>query len=91
MCVEDLPIHNGIVSLQVLARDDNYFITELPEKWRVDYDRRAGHENTGYFSCNYLPYVTFDNLKHTDVYDLIGDHLGIVVQNHWYYMQVYTV
>ncbi|XP_064381945.1 uncharacterized protein LOC135330904 [Halichondria panicea] len=72
---------------KVLARDDNYFITELPEKWRVDYDRRAGHENTGYFSCNYLPYVTFDNLKHTDVYDLIGDHLGIVVQNHWYYMQ----
>lgn len=73
---------------QVLARNDACFITELPNKWHVDYDRRSKHQHTGFFAYNHVPYRTFGNLRHTDVYDLIGDKLGIVVQKHWHYMQV---
>ena len=54
----------------------------------MDYDRRVGHHLTGYFAHNHIPYVTFANLKHTDVYDLIGDNLDITMQKHWHYMQV---
>ena len=67
---------------KVLARNDEHFITELPEKWRVDYERRNGHHHTGFFAHNHLPYRTFGKLKHTDVYDLIADHLGVTITRH---------
>lgn len=64
---------------KVLARNDAHFITELPEKWRIDYDRRNGHRNTGLFAHSHIPYRTFGNLKHTDAYDLVSDHLGVTI------------
>lgn len=73
---------------QVVARNEKWFITELPEKWRQDYERRKRHRHTGYFACNHVPYKTFANLRHTDVYDLLGDHLGILMSKHYAFMQV---
>ncbi len=71
----------------MLSRNNEYFTTDLPERWRLNYNRRLGHKKTGYFSKNNAPYVTFDNLKYTDVYDLVEENLDIVMQEHWHYMQ----
>ena len=74
--------------LQVVARDEKWFITELLDKWKVDYERRKRHHHTGYFALNHVPYKTFANLKHTDVYDLLGHHLGILMNRQYAFMQV---
>ena len=74
--------------LQVVARDEKWFITELLDKWKVDYERRKRHHHTGYFALNYIPYKTFASLKHTDAYDLLGDHLGILMNRQYAFMQV---
>lgn len=73
---------------KVLARSDVHFISELPNKWRVDYERRQDHKHTGFFAYNHLPYKTFGNLKHTDVYDLMGDRLGMTVTKQHAYSHV---
>lgn len=73
---------------KVLARNDVHFISELPNKWRADYERRQGHRHTGFFAYNHLPYKTFGDLKHTDVYDLMGDRLGITVTKQHAYSHV---
>ena len=54
----------------------------------MDYERRKFHHHTGYFALNYLPYKSFANLKHIDVYDLLGQHLGILVNRQYAFMQV---
>lgn len=71
-----------------MARDQKWFITELLDKWRVDYERRKLHHHTGYFALNHIPYKTFANLRFTDVYDLLGEHLGIMMNRHYAFMQV---
>ncbi len=64
---------------KVLARSGTEFISDLPDKWRVDYDRRNQHLHTGFFAYNHVPYRSFGNLKYTDPYDLIRDSLGVSV------------
>ena len=73
---------------KVLARNDVHFISDLPDKWLVDYERRQGHRHSGFFAYNHLPYKTFGNLKHTDVYDLIGEQLEIAISKHHAYSHV---
>ena len=73
---------------KVITRNNECFITELPEKWRLDYERRRHHDHTGYFAYNYIPYRTFANLKHTDVCDLISDHLDVRIRKHFGFLQV---
>lgn len=64
---------------KVLARSEESFITELPDKWRIDYDRRKGHSHTGLYALANVPYKSFGNLKHTDAYDLLCEHLDVSV------------
>ena len=78
----------GCTCTKVLARNDVHFISDLPDKWLVDYERRQGHRHTGFFAYNHLPYKTFANLKHTDVYDLIGEQLGVAITKHQAYSHV---
>lgn len=54
----------------------------------MDYERRKLHHHTGYFALNHVPYKTFANLKHTDVYDLLGDHLEILMNRQYAFAQV---
>lgn len=64
---------------KVLARSEESFVTELPDKWRVDYERRRGHSHSGLYALANVPYKTFGNLKHTDAYDLLCDHLDVSI------------
>lgn len=74
---------------QVLVRNNECFITEHPDKWLIDYKRRLGHKQTGYFARNSVPYIPFGNLKHIAVNPLIEETIGITLQKHGCYnMQV---
>jgi len=67
---------------KVLARNQASFVSELPDKWRVDYERRNRHRHTGYFAYSHIPYRSFGNLKYTDGHDLLADHLGVTFTRH---------
>ena len=67
---------------KVLARNQASFVTELPDKWRVDYERRNGHRHTGFFAYSHVPYRSFGNLKYTDGHDLLADHLRVTITRH---------
>ncbi len=64
---------------QVLARGKNIFVTSLPEKWKLDYIRRKGQCNTGLFSISNIPYKTFEDLTHLDIYDVLQECMGITI------------
>ena len=75
--------------LQVLARDEKWFITELPGKWKLDYERRKEHCNTGYFSSINVPYKTFASYKNIGVCELLEDALSISLARPATHFQVY--
>lgn len=79
-----------ILSSKVLARDDKWFITELPGKWKLDYERRKEQYKTGYFSSINIPYKTFASYKNVGVSELLEDalSLNLVKQTHF---QVYLL
>ena len=71
-----------------MARNEKWFVPEQLDRWRVISERRKQLHHTGHSALNYLPYRTFGNLKHTDVYDLLGDHLGILMNKNYVSMLV---
>ena len=65
------------------------------DRWKITNARRQTHNETGFFSPFSLPYKNFGKLGNIDVYDLLGDYLGIDISKHQAYVQVniyaYTV
>lgn len=73
---------------KVLARDDKWFITDLPGKWKVDYERRKEQYKTGYFSSINAPYKAFANYKNAEVSELLDDALSLNLTKQTLHFQV---
>ena len=65
-----------------LHRNDKWFITALPDKWRVDYERRKEQYKTGYFSSTSSPFKPFANFKSAEVIDILEDAFTINLSKH---------
>ena len=64
---------------KVLARNEECYVSEMPFKSCIDYERRAGHSQTGFFSLSHLPYRPFGGFKHADPYNLIEEYFGVSI------------
>lgn len=64
---------------RILARNNDFFISELSNTWQTNYERRKKNLSRGFFSANILPYKTCGELKHLDLYELIKEHLKIEI------------
>lgn len=73
-------ILQGDAAAKVITRNHDSFLTERPEKSKLDYQRRTGHRHTGFNSLTHVPYRPFADLKHTDAHSLITESMGLPSQ-----------
>ena len=68
-----------------MTRNADWYLTDHPEKWKQDYERRKGPHDCGYFSAKGIPYKPFGNLRALSALDLVEEALSIPITRPYKY------